>query len=309
MGMPDDEHGPATAPPPGGNDPPDGVGPGESVSDPDLQPLVPPVATPAPGSASAERTPADVTALDDRPGRLSWAGVLAALAVLAAIATVVSTVIDVFGLVGGPPPSSPPSDTLPPPPTAPSWTDPFDDGRIDPERWDLNARPDVIYERGGVLNLDASGAPIGNADGTNPSIVAVSEGQSITEFAFVLTLESILNDDSGGAGGALFDATGREYSAYVGPGAEVHHVEFALCVPGPQGEQCTLTTGPVITIGTPVRVRMAWSGTEVQMYADSSVPVYVAPAPTTPVRALFGMYADGRSAFHVTVDDARLTHG
>ncbi|MGH3614336.1 MAG: hypothetical protein ACRDRK_17455 [Pseudonocardia sp.] len=42
---------------------------------------------------------------------------------------------------------------------------------------------------------------------------------AVLTVAFTLTLESIANNDSGGAGGALFDAVGRECSAYVEPGS------------------------------------------------------------------------------------------
>jgi len=162
-----------------------------------------------------------------------------------------------------------------------------------------------------VLNLEVPQAAtsISNSDGSNPHILALPEGRQIAEFAFTLTLESIANNDSGGAGGALFDAVGREYSAYVGPGGDVHHVEFATCVPGgPDGEQCTSMTGPVITIGEPTQIRIVWSDDEIEVYADSSVPVYVAPAPGAPVRARFGMYADDDSAFRITADDAYLEY-
>lgn len=287
--------------------------PGEATSG-DLDtppPVVPPADIgPAPSDAPAEPTPADAATPDRRPSPARQAAVVLALATIGTIAAVISATTDVFGLFDGGPTTTPPVTTTAPPPSAEqTWTDPFTDGRIDPERWALNARPDVIYERDDVLHLDASGpAAIGNADESNPSIVALPEGLPIAEFAFVLTLESITNDDSGGAGGAVFDAAGREHSAYVGPGGDVHHVEFATCVPSPQGEQCTSTAGPVITVGTPVEIRMVWSGSELQVYAGGSVPVYVAPAPTAPVRARFGMYADGASAFRVTVDDARLTY-
>lgn len=187
-------------------------------------------------------------------------------------------------------------------PTLLQWSDEFQDGELNVNRWVKPTDSNLIFESEGVLNFVAAFSE----DSQSANTIALPQGLPVQEVTFTITLVAYEAGQPGGAGVSLVLNDGSLMSVDVGPGPEGAGAELSTCPSSDASYiDCAHREGPDFRLGDSVPIRLTWSDGYVDFYIGGSL-YSREDAASQPVGVRFYMFADPGSVFHTTVDDVHI---
>lgn len=185
-------------------------------------------------------------------------------------------------------------------------SDGFDGDRLDPAKWALPSRPDLINVRDGALHM-----AVGASDTANgvQAVLRPAVQQPFHEISFVTAVETVTTAGPGGPAITLTEASGRTHKIAFGPSAGGPEIAVLVCSTTDCAQYDDFDPPAQFTpftVGELVPIRVVQSGSRLQFYVRDRI-VAQGPENSPPLVGFsIDLYGADEEAWDVLIDSVTV---